>query len=150
MVICLVINPEKLWEEIRQAASSQDISDLIMMEMIIYPLTFKGKEAKKEAVSRIIELASKIEDQRKQSFVLSGIYTFADKVISVEDAEKVRRLLHMTKVEQIYTNERIAAVKEARREERIKAEEEKESSALAFLSEGDTVEKVARCLMLPI
>ena len=75
----------------------------------------------------------------------------------------------MTQVEQIYTRERIEAVKEATKRvtEEVtakvtdevtakvtakitdEAREEKEASAVAFLREGDSVEKVARCLNLP-
>ena len=76
----------------------------------------------------------------------------------------------MTQVEQIYTRERIEAVKEATKRvtEEVtarvtdevtakvtarvtdEAREEKEASAMALLREGDSVEKVARCLKLPL
>ena len=144
------LEPVVLLKEIEEALEKQDISDEIMMKMIIYPLTFEKIELKRGAVTEITERASEIENQRKQSFVLSGIYTFADKIISTEDAEKIRRLLHMTKVEQIYTRERIEAVNKAVREADARARlEEKENTALKYLREGDSVEKVARCSELP-
>ena len=61
----------------------------------------------------------------------------------------------MTKVEQIYTRERIEAVKEAVEEAVKKTDararlEEKENTALKYLREGDSIEKVARCSELPL
>ena len=56
------------------------------------------------------------------------------------------RKLHMTQVEQIYTNERIAAVEEAEKE----AKKVREPSAAALLREGDSVDKVSRCLGMPL
>ena len=56
----------------------------------------------------------------------------------------------MTKVEQIYTRERIAAVNEAVEEEQRKHEAEREEAALRLLREDITVDKIAFCLNMPI
>ncbi len=120
------------------------------MKLIIYPLTRRTKKAQKTAVGRAIDLAEKIPDKKRQIFVLTGIYVFADKVITDEDAERIRRIMKMTKVEQIYTRERIAAVNEAVEEEQRKHEAEREEIALRLLRTGDSVEKIALCLNMSI
>ena len=60
----------------------------------------------------------------------------------------------MTKVEQIYTRERIEAVNEAvnavMEEEQRKRETEREEAALRLLREDITVDKIAFCLNMPI
>ena len=147
-------DPQKLEKEISSEISTGNvISDEIIMKLIIYPLTYKDNKDKKKAVSRAIDMAEMITDTSKQVFALTGIYTFTDKIIRDEDAARIRRKIKMTKVEQIYTNERIAAVKEAekRTEKKVKEEarKDKEESAIAFLKEGNSVETVAKCLKLP-
>ena len=151
------LDPVKTEKELESDISKGEVSDEIIMKLIIFPLTFKSDEAKKKAVGRAIDLAEKICDTQKQIFALTGIYTFTDKIIREEDASRIRRKIKMTKVEQIYTNERIAAVKaaEKRTEKRVekKAKEEalkdKEESAIAFLKDGVSPEKVAKNLKLP-
>ncbi len=58
------------------------------MRLIVYPLTYKGSEARKKAVSEAVDLAEKITDERLLTEALSGILVFSDKVISQEDAER--------------------------------------------------------------
>ena len=51
------------------------------MKLIILPLTYKGKEKKRQAVKEAVELAKQIVDKEEKTFVLSGILVFADKII---------------------------------------------------------------------
>ena len=147
-------DPVSLWRELSTAVRAGDHSDEVLMKLIIYPLTRRTKKAQKTAVGRAIDLAEKISDKKRQIFVLTGIYVFADKVITDEDAERIRRIMKMTKVEQIYTRERIAAVNEAvnavMEEEQRKRETEREEAALRLLREDITVDKIAFCLNMPI
>ena len=149
--------PDKLYRELKRALSEdRDLDDGILMKLIVYPLTYKDLRQKKAAVGKAIELAESIKDVDRQVFALTGIYTFADKIIRKEDAERIRRNINMTKVEQIYTAEREAAVeaaveatrKEARKEAKKEAKRSTEEFARALLKEGDPVDKVARCLGL--
>ena len=160
-------DPASLRRELEEEiGDGTEVADRTLMRLIIYPLTHPGLEDKRKAVSEAIGLAEEIRDPRKQAFALTGIYTFTDKVITKEDADRIRRKLSMTQVEQIYTRERIEAVKEATKRvtEEVtakvtdevtarvtdEAREEKEASAMALLREGISVEKVARCLKLPL
>ena len=145
-------DPEKLEQELESEISKGNVNDETVMKLIIFPLTFRIDEAKKKAVGKAIDLAEMISDTPKQIFALTGLYTFTDKIIREEDASRIRRKIKMTKVEQIYTNERIAAVKEAEKRVVKKAKEEamkdKEESAIAFLRDGVSADKVAKNLKL--
>ena len=147
-------------KEIQAGLSMEDIADETLMKLIIYPLTFPNNTDKKRALNEAISFAEKIEDRKKQVFALTGLYTFCDKIIDNKDAEKIRRAINMTKVEMIYTKEREEAVEEAvgivikEKDKEIKEKDrenrrEKEASAIALLKEGDSVEKIVRCLKLP-
>lgn len=84
-------------------------------------------------------MAEQILDEETKTFVLSGIAVFADKVISKENADMIRRLLTMTKVGQLFEEERIASIQQ----ERLKIAE-------SLLKEGMNVEFVARNTNLSI
>lgn len=77
------------------------LSDDELMQFIILPLTYKGKEAKREAVKEAVYLAKKITDKKNQMFVLSGILVFADKIIDAKTAEQIKEVIRMTQVAQL-------------------------------------------------
>lgn len=118
------------------------------MKFIILPLTYKGKEKKRECIKRCFELAKRVEDEQEQIFVLSGMLTFADKVIDREDSKKIREWIMMTKVAQLFEEEKIeygkkeaekaakAAAKEAARDIETKLVKQ-------LLACGDSVDKIA-------
>ena len=118
--------------------------------IVIYPLTYKGKEAQQRAVSEAIDIAEKIDDESKQRMALSGIFVFADKIITDDDAERVTRRLDMTKVGRILQEREDKAIKEAVTEAKKEAKKEKQDSAIKLLKTGDSVDKVAECLSMPL
>ncbi len=108
------------------------LSDDEMMQFIILPLTYKGKEAKKEAVKDAVDLAKKITDKEKQMFVLSGILVFADKIIDSSTAKYIKEVIRMTQVAQMLLEEgRVEGREEGRKEgrEEGKTEGRKEERA---------------------
>ena len=56
-------------------------------------------------------MASQISDEETKIFILSGVAVFTDKVIRPEYADKIRRLLGMTKVGQLFEEEKIEYAK---------------------------------------
>ena len=137
-------DPIELRKELHQKIKDEkDIGNEILMKLIIYPLTYRNTEDKINAVTEAIEIAETIENRKAQVFCLSGICTFADKIIRREDLDRIRRLISMTKVGQIIADEIDEAVKE-------NETKTKEESAIAFLKEGDPVEKIARCLKMTV
>ena len=86
------------------------------------------KEEKEEKIRESVSLAAQIQDRSQQVFALAGILAFSDKLIDMETANKIRRMIEMTKVGWIIEQEKqeaIAKVEEAL----VKAEEEKQQAA---------------------
>ncbi len=149
------IDSENIKDQLKDKISRQDtFTDEDIMKLIIYPLTYKGLKAKQIAVTEAIDIAERMNDVNAQRAALSGIYVFADKVMTEEDAKRVLRRLDMTKIGRLLQEreeKRIAKAKrEARREANIEAQEDKKESALKLLKYGDSVEKVAECMGLPL
>ncbi len=101
----------------KKLENGMSLSDDEMMQFIILPLTYKGKEAKKEAVKDAVHLAKKITDKEKQMFVLSGILVFADKIIDSSTAKYIKEVIRMTQVAQML-------LEEGREEGRVEGREE--------------------------
>lgn len=68
------------------------------MQFVILPLIYKGVEEKQNCIRRCFEMGKMIERAELQTFVLTGLLVFTDKVIRREDSEKIRRWIEMTKV----------------------------------------------------
>ena len=86
------------------------------MRLMILPLTHRGNAAKRECIRRCFDLIKRIEDEEMQTFLLSNMLVFTDKVIDNEDSNEMRKWLMMTKVERIIYEEKMQAVREAWKE----------------------------------
>ena len=75
------------------------------MKLIVLPLTYKGKEKKRQAVKDAVELAKQIADKEEKTFVLSGILVFADKIIDTETAKYIKEVVRMTQVAELLLEE---------------------------------------------
>ena len=124
-----------------------------LMRLIIYPLTFKGNQAKRKAINDTIELVDRIDEESASLFVYKCILAFTDKVIDRETAQEIRRRIGMmTQVEQIIEQEKIDAVNEAVekavKSEQAKAEQTMEQIAKNMFLDDDSIEKISRCVGL--
>lgn len=107
---------------------NEPLDDEELMGFIILPLSYRKKEEKEEKIRESVSLAAQIQDKSQQVFALAGILAFSDKLIDMETANKIRRMIEMTKVGWIIEQEKqeaIAKVEEAL----VKAEEEKQQAA---------------------
>lgn len=108
------LDSENIMKRLRQKVESGErLTDEEMMEFIILPLTYRGKEAKKAAVKEMISLAKGIHETAVLKFVLAGIIVFADKIIDIETGEEVAKRIMMTKVDMIFQERTDRAVAEA-------------------------------------
>ena len=144
------LDSAKIYENIDDKLNSgSSLDDEELMKLIIYPLTFKGKQAKQDAIEQVVEMLDRIENDDTRRFVAKYLLTFTDKVISRENADKLRRILMLTKVEQIIENEKIEAVNRAiyntRKEERKEARKEMERVVERLLRKGDEISVVSEC-----
>ena len=134
-----------LIDEVEEKISQKkylDNSDLI--RLIICPLAVKGADRRNDLISRIIRLITKIEDELTKKYILRGLLVFTDKVISREDSDKIRRMLTMTKVEQLiyddFCKDMDKKVKKAKRETKIDTQNE---IAVRMIKMGDSLNTVA-------
>lgn len=81
------------------------LADEELMELMILPLTVKGKENKQELIERTVELARKLPDRTGQVKALAGLLTFTDKVIDPDYAKKIKEEMQMTQVGQMLIQE---------------------------------------------
>ena len=64
------------------------LNDIDVMQLIVYPLTYKKKVDKQNAIQRIIQLLDRIEDELQRVFIIKCLLVFCDKVIQDKDADK--------------------------------------------------------------
>ena len=89
----------------RKMEQKQPLDDRDLLELIILPLTYKGKENQQQAAHEAVILAKEIEDETMQEMALAGILSFSDKIIDKKLANEIRRCLSMTKVGAIIARE---------------------------------------------
>lgn len=94
------------------------LTDKEQMQFVILPLIYPGKKSKQEAIQRCFELAKKIHSSEMQRFLLSGLLVFTDKVIAKEDSERIKRWINMTKVGQLFEEEKQEALRQLEEEQR--------------------------------
>ena len=141
-----------IWKGLKgKIESGEELSDEDMMRMIIYPLTFRGRKAKQEAVGRAIGLAKKIENENRMYFVLKMMLVFSDKFITNEDTEKIKEVLTMTKLDRLYAEEKRQAVDTAV-SKAVADTTESVSARIAknLLRAGISIEKVSENTELPL
>lgn len=69
-----------------------------ILQLMILPLTVKGKRQKQNYIIRVVELAKKIPDQNQMLRAMAGILTFSDKVIDESFKELVKEEMRMTQI----------------------------------------------------
>ena len=114
------------------------------MKFIILPLTHQGKEEKQKCIQRCFALAREVEDVKVQTFILSGMLVFSDKVVTREDSKRIREWIMLTKVGQLFEEEKLEyakkaveeAVLEVRKEAEEATEKEKRNTAAKLLKKG--------------
>ena len=100
------ISSEKVKMRIQHKIEQREpLDDKDLMELIILPLTYKGKENQQRAAHEAVDLAKEIQDESVQEMALAGILSFSDKIIDQKLANEIRRCLNMTKVGAIIARE---------------------------------------------
>ncbi len=117
-----------------------------LMEFIILPLSYKGKEKKKETIRELFEVSKTIEDEEIQVFLIAGMIAFADKVVDSKTAKEMKEWISMTKVAKLFEEEKKQAVREAVNEAEAEKDREKDrnlkNKAKLMLENGEAIEKI--------
>lgn len=110
------LDSKKIFDRLKKKVEKKRLlTDEELMQFIILPLAYHTKEEKQEKVRETVELAVKIQDKKQQIFTLAGILVFTDKVIDRETASRIRRVIEMTQVAQIFEEEKQQALAEIAR-----------------------------------
>lgn len=113
------LDGETIFDSIRvKIERKEKLTEEELMQLIILPLTDKGKEKKQNRIKQIVELAKEIEEEEQQLFVLTGILVNTNQFIDRDYAKQIRRWLNLNKVFQLFEEEKQDAVNEARQKEK--------------------------------
>lgn len=128
------LDTARIYENIKKKIKCHEIlTDDENMQMIILPLTVKGKQEKQVLLKEIIMLAKEIQNENDRTFIMAGLLTFADKIISSQLAEEIRREIRMLKVEKIIFEE---GLEEGKHRNQIKIAEN-------MIRAGKTIQEIA-------
>lgn len=109
------LNGDEIYIRLKEKVETGEmLTDEELMEFIILPLSYQEKVRKEEKIRDTVSLAVRISDRKQQVFALAGILAFTDKIIDRETANKIRRVIEMTQVAQIFEEEKQQALKEER------------------------------------
>ena len=129
--------PSEEWrEDARKRIEKGRMTDEMLMHLVILPLTYKGEGEKQRAIRACVDLARQIPDKEQETFVLAGILTFTDKVISEETRQYIKEVIGMTQVGKMLMDE-------AR-------QETKKKTARNMLKRGGSLEAIAEVLELSV
>lgn len=79
--------------------TGQQLTEEELMEFIILPLSLRTLKEKKRKAEEMARLADRMRDREQQLFVMAGLLVFADKIIDMETANKIKEMISMNKVE---------------------------------------------------
>ncbi|MBQ9436770.1 MAG: hypothetical protein IJU50_00380, partial [Lachnospiraceae bacterium] len=114
-----------------------------LMQLIVYPLTYKGEKAKQDAVGKAVDLVERMEaEEGERLFTLASICVFADKVIRDEDREMIRRRIGMTRLGREFWEEAMEEGRKQGKEQGI--EKERLRVAKNLLREGVDIRTIKK------
>ncbi|WP_270814044.1 hypothetical protein [Hungatella effluvii] len=85
--------------------AGEKLTEEELMELMILPLTVKGKKRKQETIEKAVNLGKRLPDREGQLKVIAGILTFTDKVIDRAYAKKLEEEMQMTLIGQMLMDE---------------------------------------------
>lgn len=104
-------------------------TDEDQIRLIMVTLSAKGDSKKLDVIRRCIDIIEKLEDEKLQIYLYGGLIAFTDKVIKAKELEEIRRRMSMTKIEKMFYDEKIEAIK---------------NIAVNFLKDGQSPESVSK------
>ena len=93
------------YDRIRKRIDAGRLTDEELMELMILPLTVKGKKEKQPVIISAVELAKRIADRKQALEALAGILTFSDKLIDEAYKRQIKEEMRMTQIGQMLIDE---------------------------------------------
>ncbi|NBI87831.1 hypothetical protein D3Z47_17200 [Lachnospiraceae bacterium] len=118
------------------------LDDEELMEFIILQLSYQTKEEKQFKIRETVELATKIRDRGQQLFTLAGILAFTDKLIDRETAGRIRRVIEMAQVAQIFEEEKQQALIQAAQDYKEKNRQEMAKVVIRMIQKDYSTEEI--------
>ena len=81
------------------------LTDKDKMQLIILPLTCEYEDIRYDVLDKVIELIKKISDDETKNIIISSLIAFTDKYIKEEQLQKLKGMIKMTQIEQMYVDE---------------------------------------------
>ncbi len=144
--------PSEEWmEDARTHIAEGEMIDEVLLHLVLLPLTYKGEEKKQKAIRECVDLARQIPDKEQETFVLAGILTFTDKIISEETKQYIKEVLGMTQVGKMLIDEGMQRGIQKGLQKGLQQGdlERAKKTALNMLKRGDALMDVAEILELP-
>lgn len=130
------LDSDRIFRHLKYRVEKKEpLDDEDLMNFIILPLSYRRKEEKEEKIREAVKLATQLQDRSQQLFTLAGILAFTDKLIDDETADKIRRMIEMTKVARIFEEEKLQALAEAAEDKRLALAKAEEDNRLALFKE---------------
>ena len=126
--------------------AGEKLAEEELMELMILPLTVKGKKRKQETIEKAVTLGKRLPDREGQLKVIAGILTFTDKVIDRAYAKKLEEEMQMTLVGQMLMDEGYQRGMEKGMEKGRESGLELAKQILRLAGENVPVQEIARRL----
>ena len=94
-----------LYELTNKIENNIPLTDKDKMQLIILPLTCEYEDIRYDVLDKVIDLISKISDDETKNVIISCIIAFTDKYIKKEQLQKLKGMIKMTQIEQMYVDE---------------------------------------------
>jgi len=101
----------------KKIGAGEALSDEDIIKFIFLPLTEPKPKKKQSLIEKTIDLAKKVPDEQNQVFIIAGILVATDKFINRKYSNTIKEWIGLTKIGQLYEEEKIEAVNKARKEE---------------------------------
>ena len=102
-----------LYELTNKIENNIPLTDKDKMQLIILPLTCEYEDIRYDVLDKVIDLISKIYDDETKNIIISSIIAFTDKYIKIEQLQKLKGMIKMTQIEQMYVDEANEKIRQA-------------------------------------
>ena len=102
-----------LYELTNKIENNIPLTDKDKMQLIILPLTCEYEDIRYNVLDKVIDLISKIYDDETKNIIISSIIAFTDKYIKKEQLQKLKGMIKMTQIEQMYVDEANEKIRQA-------------------------------------
>ena len=110
-VFILDWNTEAILQKISNyVRTNQPLSEEEQIQLIMLPLSVKGKAEKLQIFRKCTDIIEDILDDTMRAHLYGGLVAFTDKIIEPKESEEIRRRLKMTKIEKIFYDEKMEAL----------------------------------------